>query len=694
MSRRCVYSVFLFFTLLGFVPPGAARADSVCGNGLIEVGEDCDDDNVSSGDGCQSDCEVQSGWNCSGQPSNCTAKIACGNGVKDAGEQCDDGNLTSGDGCQSTCAVQAGWTCAGSPSVCTDDQSCGNGVVEAGEQCDDGDNSSGDGCQSDCTVQGGWSCSGSPSLCRLEAQCGNGTKEAGEQCDDGNVSSGDGCQSGCTVQSGWTCTGSPSVCTQEALCGNGLKEVGEQCDDGDVTSGDGCQSGCTIQSGWTCTGQPSVCQPKAVCGNGLKEIGEQCDDGDVTSGDGCQSSCTIQSGWSCTGSPSVCIADGTGTCGNSVKESGEQCDDGDRTSGDGCQSDCTIQSGWQCSGSPSVCVAELPTGDCGNGVVDAGEDCDGGPCCDEDCQIEDAGTVCRAPAGACDKREVCDGSSSSCPADAFAPSTKVCRAAVSAQCDVAETCSGTSKACPADVLAGCPDVDGTDCVHPACDASGNCTTQDDCVEICRDSAFWATRGTRSDNETLLDMVIEDIGPLEVCGERITKDTELGELDSAVEALCVKTRGFKERELFRQLVTTQLNCAVSEGGDCDDILSRFTEVSLSACNALCERGASGPAVQKCIDQLECFNEGGTVLDGDCALGTCEGYPDELCGAAHGGCADASVCEPFADSCASQRLCTTELATEAAICPRRFRPLDESKAACTKARENSCTIDDCD
>ena len=42
----------------------------------------------------------------------------CGNGVVDIGEACDDGNAQSGDGC-SDCAVEADYACSGEPSVCS-----------------------------------------------------------------------------------------------------------------------------------------------------------------------------------------------------------------------------------------------------------------------------------------------------------------------------------------------------------------------------------------------------------------------------------------------------------------------------------------------------------------------------------------------------------------------------------------------
>ncbi len=63
----------------------------------------------------------------------------CGDGVVNAGEECDDGNTNYNDGCSGTCTVE---------HLCC----CGNGTVEAGEECDDGNHSDGDSCSSDCRV--------------------------------------------------------------------------------------------------------------------------------------------------------------------------------------------------------------------------------------------------------------------------------------------------------------------------------------------------------------------------------------------------------------------------------------------------------------------------------------------------------------------------------------------------------------
>lgn len=60
--------------------------------------------------------------------------------------------------------------------------------------------------------------------------------------------------------------------------------------------------------------------------------------------------------------------------------------------------------------------------------------------------------ICRAKNGNCDVVELCNGQSSTCPADKFMTSTTTCRA-VSGLCDVAETCTGSSANCPANSVA-------------------------------------------------------------------------------------------------------------------------------------------------------------------------------------------------------------------------------------------------
>jgi cysteine-rich repeat protein len=65
---------------------------SVCGDGLFEpdAGEECDDDNTVSCDGCSEFCEIEVGY-------------VCGDGSvnSDCGEECDDG-----DGWASDCTIE------------------------------------------------------------------------------------------------------------------------------------------------------------------------------------------------------------------------------------------------------------------------------------------------------------------------------------------------------------------------------------------------------------------------------------------------------------------------------------------------------------------------------------------------------------------------------------------------------------
>ena len=63
---------------------GGVCVGSLCGNGDVDPGEQCDDGNTTSGDGCRNDC----------------LKVElCGDGVLDQGEGCDDGNTNPADGC-------------------------------------------------------------------------------------------------------------------------------------------------------------------------------------------------------------------------------------------------------------------------------------------------------------------------------------------------------------------------------------------------------------------------------------------------------------------------------------------------------------------------------------------------------------------------------------------------------------------
>ncbi len=67
-------------------------ASSICGNGVRELQEECDDGNTNSRDGCSASCIIE--------------RSICGNGIIEGPEYCDDGNLRDRDGCSSTCRIE------------------------------------------------------------------------------------------------------------------------------------------------------------------------------------------------------------------------------------------------------------------------------------------------------------------------------------------------------------------------------------------------------------------------------------------------------------------------------------------------------------------------------------------------------------------------------------------------------------
>jgi cysteine-rich repeat protein len=196
-------------------------AASMCGDGVVNGAEQCDDGNMDDTDACPSTC----------------LPAACGDGFTQAGvEQCDDANQDNTDACLATCVLAA----------------CGDTYVQAGvEDCDDANQDNTDACLTTCKaascgdmyVQAGVedcddanqdNTDACPTTCKTAA-CGDGFVYAGvETCDDGNQSNTDACLNSCL----------------SATCGDSYIQAGvETCDDMNTASGDCCSSGCAIESG-------------------------------------------------------------------------------------------------------------------------------------------------------------------------------------------------------------------------------------------------------------------------------------------------------------------------------------------------------------------------------------------------------------------------------------------------------------
>jgi cysteine-rich repeat protein len=112
---------------------------NVCGDGFQDSQgartDVCDDGNNNNNDNCVA-------ITISGQV-NCRVSI-CGDGYLDmvspGVEECDDAGGVGGDGCSTGCQVESGYQCTGQPSVCG--PFCGDGVIVFPETCDDGNDES------------------------------------------------------------------------------------------------------------------------------------------------------------------------------------------------------------------------------------------------------------------------------------------------------------------------------------------------------------------------------------------------------------------------------------------------------------------------------------------------------------------------------------------------------------------------
>jgi len=232
----------------------------------------------------------------------------------DTGETCDDGNRWDGDGCSSLCKFEKGYAAIL--------ERCGDDVVTGGEQCDDG---------SECTY--------------IHSVTGE-RRETNEYCRQGNVDppsrifcteSKQGEYSICETRSGDGCDDNCDIETPQ--CGNDILEPYEECDDGNKN---GPNERCSLNCKLKAAHEPPADTSKPYCGDGPPpQRGEECDDGNFVDFDGC----------------THCLID---LCGNWEINAGEQCDDGNRQSGDGCS---------------KFCIKELT---CGNGLLEFGEQCDDG----------------------------------------------------------------------------------------------------------------------------------------------------------------------------------------------------------------------------------------------------------------------------------------------------------------------------
>lgn len=75
-------------------------------------------------------CDPGSAWD------GTTCLSNCGNGSRESHEQCDDGNITTGDGCSANCTVESGFVCVDDGASCSDiDECAGGGACLSTQTC-------------------------------------------------------------------------------------------------------------------------------------------------------------------------------------------------------------------------------------------------------------------------------------------------------------------------------------------------------------------------------------------------------------------------------------------------------------------------------------------------------------------------------------------------------------------------------
>lgn len=597
-----------------------------CGNGVLEMGELCDDGGTEDSDGCAADCLNQNpDYDCSEPGQACVNTVICGNGVLEGDEVCDEGEGNETEGCAADCsAVTDGWSCPRPGRSCVEIPVCGNNARERGEQCDDGNVENGDGCSDICEQADGYYCV--PGQLCILIECGDGNRTPDEACDDSNTNAGDGCSATCTVEEGYRC--SATGCN--SVCGDGLIVGSEECDDENLESGDGCNVQCRVEPYYSCTtAEPSVCTSTIECGNGVVEPGEICDPGvpghdlcfdegvnackgyenelidtavcgngviemdeecDGDDGAGCSDNCEVEEGYVC---PKADYCYLINTCGDGLTryDEGEQCDDGNNVSNDGCAADCSaIEQGYECPDAGGTCTL-IPT-ECGNGLLDWDEECDDNNSnnndgCSSGCVVEN-GYTCPYQGAPCipdcgdgivTASEACDDGNSvntdGCTSECLWEEGKTCKyikpvGSDTYECIVHECGDGVLGSLWRTTLA-CDDqnLEVGDGCSPLCKKEPECTIGGGCSSVCGDGLVIDEEcddgNTRNGDGCASDCTVED-------GYVCSDSADVGE---SMEVLAVY-KDFVDGDLEGDFENTALiNCNVESPGMVLDELSAST-----------------------------------------------------------------------------------------------------------------------
>jgi cysteine-rich repeat protein len=561
---------------------GASPADTdivvatqVCGDGVSNAREQCDDGNLVAGDCCSPTCTLAPPLTiCRAAVSACDAAEVCdgvsalcpsdvfapaGTTCRDATSACDPADVCTG--LVATCPVDvpapAGTPCRGIGGACDVAEVCDGaslacpsdlfvgagqscrasaGVCDVAEACDGASAA----CPADARVAAGIVCRVSAGVCDLD-----------ELCDGAAVD----CPADARAPAATVCRAAVGVCDAEERCGGGV-----DCPpDGSRPDGSACVDGLTCNGSEQCVG--------GVCAAGVPLL---CDDGDV---------CTAES---CT-EPGGCSSAPIANCCRSDLE----CDDGNA---------CTRGT---CSGPGGTCTQLAVPGCC---LVDA------------DCADADACTADACVANRCQRTPI----TGCCATDADCGAAAACTAVA---------CSATTRRCEVTPIVGCcaSDADcndGNACTNDACDlASGRC--ENSARPGCCSTAGDCADGDRCTVDTCA-------APGASCGHArvagcCNVDADCGDGNACTSDRCNPATARCESAPIEGCCTADADCGAPNAcsvGRCDLAAGRCALEAVPGC---------------CAANAECDDRDACTTD-RCNNGTCAWTAIPACGAADGGVAD--------------------------------------------------------
>lgn len=279
---------------------------------------------------------------------------------------------------------------------------CGDNLLVGTEQCDDGNLVPGDGCRADCT----------------EERCGDGILDAPESCESGADGFAVCCDEECNFRgvdvscrpSGGMCdpaefcSGASDACALDAKSESSCRAVVGDCDVEEFCDGfaNDCPADVLKVAETECRSASGACDLAEVCSgeSGICPF-------DSKSTDACRPSegaCDLEE--VCDGIADECPADVKHGLEKSCRGSGYACDAEEFCDGlaNDCPNDLESAAGAACVDDGIFCTEDV---------------CDGAGTCTH--LAGRSGTQCRAPSGACDVAEVCDGENEACPQDSGLP---------------------------------------------------------------------------------------------------------------------------------------------------------------------------------------------------------------------------------------------------------------------------------